>query len=220
MTDIGKSCFPIQQAFLFALQGIRLRLGRMLLVLAGVSVAIAFVSLLWTSDDLLSHLSDEQAAVSVANVPPAAGAGETPATLAKANSGLPVFRKLWTGVALLICAAGMINAIVMSVTERVKEIGTLKCLGSRNIHVVEIFLFESVLLGLLGGAIGGAAGYGAAVLNFVVTIGSSHLQGAGAAAINIVWAIAISVALSLVASVIPVLMAARIEPAAAMRYEV
>ena len=44
--DYGKSRFPIQQAFLFALQGIRLRLGRMLLVLAGVSVAIAFTHVL------------------------------------------------------------------------------------------------------------------------------------------------------------------------------
>ena len=110
----------------------------------------------------------------------------------------------------------------MSVTERIKEIGTLKCLGSRNIHVVEIFLFESVLLGMLGGLLGSLIGYAFAVVSFLTTVGSQYLSGASAwaAAGNILWCLGISVLLSLLASIVPVLMAAKIEPAAAMRYEV
>jgi len=204
MSDLHRSQFPITQAFAFALQGIRLRLGRMLLVLAGVTVAIAFTNVLLTTDALLD------------TVPRALVTGEG------ATTRQPVFRWLWLGVALLICTAGTLNAIVMSVTERVKEIGTLKCLGSRDIHIVEIFLFESVLLGVIGGVAGGILGYGAALLNFVVTVGARHLSlsAAMSVALYVPICIGISAGLALLASVIPVLMAAKIEPAAAMRYEV
>ena len=214
MSHSQRSSFPVSQAFLFALQGIRLRLGRMLLVLAGVAVAIAFTNVLLTTDALFR---------SAAKV-----TGQTQGMSLKG-----IFRWLWMGVALLICTTGTLNAIVMSVTERIKEIGTLKCLGSRNIHIVEIFLFESVLLGVLGGLAGAVIGYGAGLLNFIATVGAKHLtaqMALGAKAnlfgweVNVVACIfvcaGLSAALALLASVIPVLMAAKVEPAAAMRYEV
>jgi len=215
MNHSERSTFPISQAFLFALQGIRLRLGRMLLVLAGVAVAIAFTNVLLTSDALIKAAAEKVA-------------GPT-----EGQALQPIFRWLWMGVALLICTIGTLNAIVMSVTERIKEIGTLKCLGSRNIHIVEIFLFESVLLGIVGGVAGGLLGYGGALLNFVATVGADHLTTAIAfhakanvlgLEVNVLLCILVcaglSAGLSLLASVIPVLMAAKVEPAAAMRYEV
>jgi len=206
MNDTGRSHFPYHQAFLFAIQGIRLRLGRMLLVLAGVAVAIAFTNVLLTTNYLFKS-------------------GALPTQAAAGRGGLGVegiFRWLWVAVSLLICTAGTVNAIVMSVTERIKEIGTLKCLGSRDIHIVQIFLTESMLLGALGGLLGAVLGYGAALLNFVAAVGTKYLTGqlAAAASINILYCIGISIGLSLLASVIPVLMAAKVEPASAMRYEV
>ncbi len=199
-----RSRFPLSQAMAFALQGIRLRLGRMLLVLAGVAVAIAFTNVLLTTNYLYGSLPQ--------------GAGQEEAGLQRVD----VFRYLWVGVALLICVVGTINAIVMSVTERIKEIGTLKCLGIRNVHLVEIFLFESVLLGLLGGTLGGLAGYGVALLSFIGTVGTKYLSAglASRASLYILACMGISTLLSLLSSILPVLMAAKVEPAAAMRYEV
>ena len=199
----GKSQFPVSEALLFALQGIRLRLGRMLLVLAGIAVSIAFTNVLFTSEVLYKSMEAKTATA----------AGMTQSA---------VFRGLWIAVALLICTAGTLNAVVMSVTERVKEIGTLKCLGSRNIHIVQIFLFESMLLGVIGGTVGGALGYGVALLSFISSVGTGYLTGQAAwsAAVYIPICIGISAGLSLLASIIPVLMAAKVEPAAAMRYEV
>jgi len=204
MNQYGKSQFPIQQAFLFALQGIRLRLGRMLLVLAGVAVAIAFTNVLLTTNALFDALPPKLTAE------------------AQGMTRQGVFRWLWVAVALLICTAGTLNAIVMSVTERIKEIGTLKCLGSRDIHIVQIFLLESILLGMLGGLLGGVIGYGAALLNFVAAVGAKYLTAkmAAAAVVYIPVCIGVSAALALLASVVPVFMAAKVEPAAAMRYEV
>jgi predicted lysophospholipase L1 biosynthesis ABC-type transport system permease subunit len=199
-----KSHFPITQAFAFALQGIRIRLGRMLLVLGGVAVAIAFTNMLLTSNALFDSL---------------------PQDAAEGGQGMmrvPVFRYLWIAVSLLICTAGTLNAIVMSVTERVKEIGTLKCLGSRDIHVVQIFLFESALMGVLGGVIGSVGGYGVALLSFVLSVGTRYLttELALQTSSNILLCIGISTVLALLSSIVPVTIAARIEPAAAMRYEV
>jgi len=204
MNDYGRSQFPLHQAFLFALQGIRLRLGRMLLVVAGVAVAIAFTNVLLTTNALFDAL-------------PARATAE-----AQGLTRHGIFRWLWVAVALLICTAGILNAIVMSVTERIKEIGTLKCLGSRDLHIVQIFLLESVLLGLVGGSIGAAVGWAAALLNFVAAVGARYLTWrlAADATAYIALCTGISAGLALLASVVPVFMAAKVEPAAAMRYEV
>ncbi len=213
MSSAGKSQFPFSQAMLFAIQGIRLRLGRMILVLIAVALAIAFTNFLLSTSALFSKLA------------------ELTKDEAQGQSIQGVFLLLWTGVALLICVAGTLNAIVMSVTERIPEIGTLKCLGCRDFHVVEIFLIESVTLGVIGGVIGSVLGYVASVVNFATTAGTKYLTAdvifgasldAGIVKINILAlmlvCMGISALLSLLASVIPVFMAAKVEPAAAMRY--
>ncbi len=195
------SQFPISAAFVFAVQGIRLRLGRMVLVFLGISLAMAFTGALLATDVLYRY------------IPAQAGAGQQTA------SG---FRWMWVAVALLISTSGTLNAILMSVTERIKEIGTLKCLGAKSIHIIQIFVFESVLLGLLGGLVGGVVGHLFALITFVLNIGARYLSGEAVlqAGQVIVVCVSISTGLALLASIIPVLVAARIEPASAMRYEV
>jgi putative ABC transport system permease protein len=195
------SQFPMAAAFVFAMQGIRLRLGRMALVFLGICLAMAFMSALLTTDVLYRFI---------------------PAEAAEGKQSAGAFRWMWVGVALLISSSGTLNAILMSVTERIKEIGTLKCLGAKNIHIIQIFVYESALLGLLGGLVGGGLGYLFAVSSFVLNISSHYLSAAGLfqAAKVILLCAGISTTLALLASVIPVLVAARIEPASAMRYEV
>jgi hypothetical protein len=195
------SQFPISAAFLFAVQGIRLRLGRMILVFFGISLAMAFTSALLTTDVLYRFI---------------------PAEAVEGQQSASAFRWMWVGVALLISSSGTLNAILMSVTERIKEIGTLKCLGAKSIHIIQIFVFESALLGLLGGLVGGLLGYGFAVASFAMNISSRYLSTEALlqAAQMILLCVGVSTTLALLASIIPVLVAAKIEPASAMRYEV
>ena len=155
-TKSGHSTLPLSASIGFALQGLRLRLGRMALVLAGVSTAVAFMVTLLVLDQLYDRV-------------PAAMRGEQSAAAEGA------FRWMWIGVALLISTAGTFNAILMSVTERVKEIGTLKCLGARDRHVIQVFLFESVFLGAVAGLVGGAAGVGVAGVMFAAQAGARYL---------------------------------------------
>jgi putative ABC transport system permease protein len=198
----GRIHFPISKAIAFSARSVRIRLGRMLVVLMGVSSAIAFVVVLFTLD----------AVMTVIRARTGAGAGDM--------EGL---RRWWVAVALLIAVAGITNAILMSVTERIKEIGTLRCLGAMSRHVIEIFLFEAMFLGLVGGFVGGALGlavtYGYAVLNY----GWDLVSGAVTAGIilrHLGGAVALSVVLCVLSAIYPVYFAAKLEPADAMRYDV
>ena len=68
-------------------------------------------------------------------------------------------RVYWVvGASLMITVIGIGNAMLMSVTERFREIGTLKCLGATSGFVILLFLFESAIVGLVGAAAGVVAG--------------------------------------------------------------
>ncbi len=57
-------------------------------------------------------------------------------------------------IALLVSALGITNTMLMSVLERVREIGVMKAIGARDRHIQMIFLVEGALVGLVGGLLG------------------------------------------------------------------
>jgi hypothetical protein len=83
-------------------------------------------------------------------------------------SGNPMDTWLLT-MAMLTCAVGIANAMLMSVTERFREIGTMKCLGAQDGLVVKLFLLESAFLGVVGALIG-------IVMGIAVAVGAGMLQ--------------------------------------------
>lgn len=200
----GKSSFPLREAVAFSIRSLMLRLGRMAVVLLGIAFAIAFMSVLLATRTIMQGVAR------------LAADGGTSAADAAA------FQRWWIVVALVIAAAGISNAVLMSVTERIKEIGTLKCMGARSIHIIEIFLFETLLLGGLGGLAGGLLGVIATLALFAVKLGGDLWLVFGLAdALRLTGqSVVISLALALISAIIPVALAARIEPAEAMRYEV
>ena len=58
------------------------------------------------------------------------------------------------GISLLCGAVGVMNTMFTSVLERTKEIGVMKAVGAKNSHVWTIFLIESGMMGVVGGAVG------------------------------------------------------------------
>ena len=124
---------------------------------------------------------------------------------------------LLAGIALLIGGVGVMNMMLVAVSERVKEIGIRKALGARPREIGMQFLTEAVLLAILGGGTGVVSGLGVAALasvliaRFLTTWQRSLAPGPTAAAL------VISIGIGILFGWLPAKQAARLDPIAAMR---
>jgi len=141
-------------------------------------------------------------------------------------------RGVWlVGLSLMVCVVGITNAMLMSVTERFREIGTMKCLGALDKFIVKLFLIESSLQGLVGSLLGALLGF---LLAFLRSLFAFHAidpeTGAGywlamhffPGGALIGWmgvALVTGIALTIVAAIYPAMRAARMAPVEAMRVE-
>ncbi|HTY44046.1 MAG TPA: FtsX-like permease family protein, partial [Patescibacteria group bacterium] len=124
-------------------------------------------------------------------------------------------------ISLLVGGIGIMNTMYTSVLERTKEIGTMKAVGAKNSDILQIFLFESGLLGLVGGAIGIVLGIGLGKgVQYIATIalGTNLLQ-ASITFPLVFGALAFSFFIGSLSGVLPALQAAKLKPADALRYE-
>ena len=150
----------------------------------------------------------------------------TPEEIAKrdAKSGQERFRNIWIGIiSLLVTVIGIANAMLMSVTERFREIGTMKCLGALSSFIRRVFLLESAILGLSGGLSGAVFGALFSLVAYMATYGTEMVWSAASfapiAGYGVVSTLA-GVILSMVAAVYPAQVAARMVPAMALRSNV
>jgi putative ABC transport system permease protein len=128
-----------------------------------------------------------------------------------------VFTLLLAGIAavsLLVGGIGIMNIMLVSVTERTREIGVRKALGATRWNILFQFLIEAVVLCLLGGAIGVALGTGGAeflnrTFNWTTKVAPQSIG----------LAFGFSAAVGLVFGVWPARRAARLDPILALRYE-
>ena len=82
------------------------------------------------------------------------------------------FRNIWIVViALFVTVIGITNSMLMSVTERFREIGTMKCLGAMSAFVRQMFLIESSLVGLVGAIAGAVVGTLFSIVAYSITYG-------------------------------------------------
>jgi len=139
---------PFQKAVRIAWRNIRIRWWRSMLVTFGIILALAFLMYVSYSDAL-------QANVQTYGSPELIGKLKTEGKLLVSDSKDSRIQTRWMlGLALLISFVGILNAMVLNVTERFREIGTMKCLGALDTLVIKIYLIESAFQGL-GGTISG-----------------------------------------------------------------
>jgi len=124
-------------------------------------------------------------------------------------------------ISLLVCGVGITNAMLMSVTERFREIGTMKCLGALDGFIVKLFLLESTFQGVAGTALGVLIGFVVMILWSVLAFGAAtfHYFPALQILVIIVLGLIIGSVLSILGAVFPALRAARMAPVEAMRVE-
>ncbi|HPH95524.1 MAG TPA: ABC transporter permease [Anaerolineaceae bacterium] len=132
---------------------------------------------------------------------------------------LTVFLGGIAGISLLVGGIGIMNIMLVSVTERTREIGLRKALGARKRDIMIQFLTESALLSLIGGLIGIALGWLIAFIVGQIAAANGTPLNPGIGLNAILLATAFSTAVGLFFGIYPANRAAGLEPVEALRYE-
>jgi len=118
------------------------------------------------------------------------------------------------GISLLVGGIGIMNIMLVSVTERTREIGTRKALGAKKKDILIQFLIEALVMSLVGGAVGLVLGWGVSVLVSRYGGWTPTLS-----MFSVVIGIGFSSAVGLVFGIYPAMKAAKLNPVEALRYE-
>jgi putative ABC transport system permease protein len=128
-------------------------------------------------------------------------------------------------VALAVASLGIVNTMVMSILERVREIGIMKAIGGSDMDIRKIFLLEASLIGLIGGVCGVILGWaGGRAINFGANIYIKSQGGSPENMFILPWwlitgGILFSIVISLTAGSYPAARAARLDPIQALRHD-
>jgi ABC-type lipoprotein release transport system permease subunit len=131
-------------------------------------------------------------------------------------------QKRWlVGLALLVAFVGILNAMLMSVTERFREIGTMKCLGALDSFIIKLFLIESLFQGVAGTLVGVVLGLGLSLFASFTSYGSYTFVNLpmGDLVLYFLLCTLVGVGLTVAGAVYPAWQAARMQPIEAMRVD-
>jgi hypothetical protein len=180
---------PWSKAIQIALNSLKIRFWRSVITAAGIFLGIAFLT--YSGTPILIKLM----------------------THTYSSADAESNRQLWLVImALLVCTVGIMNSMLMSVSERFREIGTMKCLGALNSLIVRLFIIEAVFMGMIASLGGWVLGF----LGFLIAEGVGHLTVRIGVA-SFVYCVLIGALLTLIAALLPALRAAQMPPAAALR---
>ncbi len=200
---------PFSKALEISYRNMRARFGRALITVGGIVLGIAFLMYVWSSQTILFAFME--------NAPE-----DITASMSLPGEEAKVQQVWLVSLSLLVSVVAISNAMLMSVTERYREIGTMKCLGALDSFVVKMFLMESAFQGLVGsvlgciigtllGTLGSAARFGELVFSFFPLVDVLNKG---------LLAIGIGVALSIISAIYPTYIAAKMVPADALRSEI
>lgn len=192
---------PLKRAIEISMRSLVIRIARSFVTSVVVSLAIGFLAYMLSVDSVIDSLRSGELTVK----PPEA-------------------QRLWiAGISMLVAVVGITNTLFMSVAERYREIGTMKCLGALNWFVVELFLLEALAMGAIGSLAGALIGTLVAIASGMLepsSVGGWSSLPWGLMGINILKCVAAGMLLTIAGSLYPAWRASRMAPAEAMRTEV
>lgn len=208
---------PFMKSVEIAFKSIKVRFFRSLITTLSLVLAVSFLSFVNVTNDVANGLlasGDFKLRESLIQ----SGYDLNPQDVRVESSP----KQRWIVIlSLLVCVVGIINAQLMAVTERFREIGTMKCLGALDRFVLRLFLLEAGMQGIAGAGVGSLLGAIFALLSGLLHYGLLSL-------INISWphvahslllSTGVGCVLSLVGVLYPALVAAKMQPVEAMRIE-
>ena len=153
-------------------------------------------------------LSQQQDAYEVRNM------ADLQEALSQTSKTMSVLLAAIAAISLLVGGIGIMNIMLVSVTERTHEIGLRKAIGARRRDILVQFLAESLVISVVGGALGVALGYG-------ITEAMARLAGwtTYVSMSSIALAVAFSAGVGIVFGIYPARKASRLSPIEALRYE-
>ena len=208
---------PFGKSVEIAYKSIRVRFFRSLITTLSLVLAVAFLCYVQTGNQIAESVlktGDEQALRTMVR----AGYDIEPGTTSIAGSA----KQRWIIVlSLLVCVVGIVNAQLMAVTERFREIGTMKCLGALNRFILRLFMLEAFIQGLAGSSAGAFLGAVFAVISSTFLFGPIVLSSLPFSQVGTTMAMATATGcfLSLIGVTYPAIKAATMEPVEAMRVE-
>jgi hypothetical protein len=208
---------PFMKSVQISFESIKVRFFRSLITTLSLVLAVSFLSFVSVTNDLGNGLL---------------ATGDPALRQALVRSGYDIGpsvtridsspKQRWIVIlSLLVCVVGIINAQLMAVTERFREIGTMKCLGALDRFILRLFVLEAGMQGVAGAGGGAIIGGLFALLNSMVHFGTVAITAVSwsAFAVSLLVATAVGFALSLLGVLYPALVAARMQPVEAMRAE-
>ena len=216
---------PMSKAVEISFRSLKIRFGRSLITTSGVILAIAFLMSVWSSNAIVGSLRAvnkseinlllQKNGIETGLAESGEASAEAQASMLEEDS-----KQTWLiSLSLLVCVVGIANAMLMSVTERFREIGTMKCLGALDSFIVKLFLLESTFQGVAGTTAGIIIGFALTFLLALLDYGgyvldyfplSKIAESAG-------YALVVGTSLSLIGAMLPAYRAAKMEPVEAMR---
>ncbi len=138
------------------------------------------------------------------------------------TSSMTLFLGAIAAVSLIVGAVGIANTMFTSVLEKTKEIGTMKAIGAKNRDILMIFLFNSAMVGLVGGILGDLLG--ACVSTLFPLLGLRMMGGGSDSSIYfapdlMALGLILAVIIGIASGVVPAYRASKLKPVDALRYE-
>lgn len=123
------------------------------------------------------------------------------------------------GISLVVAGVSIFNVQMMSVTERIKEIGIIRSIGTRRREVMKMFLYEALLLGVIGSVIGGVLSFAGGYLAVLVMLQTTEFLFVPSTLVYIPFGMAFGIGTSLLSGLYPAWKAANLRPIEALRHE-